>query len=195
MTREEIVDAGLEIVRQDGFAALTMAALAQRLGVSAMTAYGYVGNKQELSRLIVDRVLADVAVPEPSEGDWARRIALIERRARDALKEVRGARQIVAMYGATPHGIRLADAIVAILREAGFGLLEATFAFDTLFTYVMGQLGLDDDLADPQHQRPDALVTFHPPNVEQDNEELFDYGLATILRGLRANLADGGPRR
>jgi AcrR family transcriptional regulator len=178
------------IVRRGGFAALTMAALARELGVSTMTAYGYVTNKQELSQFIVDSALQKVVVPEVSEGDWIERIALIERRARDALNEIRGAREVVAAYGPTPHGIRLADAIVDILCRAGFSADEATLAFDTLFIYVIGQLGLDDDLADPDHERPDALVTFHPPETRRSTDEIFDYGLATILRGLQANLND-----
>ncbi|MGX7681199.1 TetR/AcrR family transcriptional regulator C-terminal domain-containing protein [Jatrophihabitans sp. DSM 45814] len=190
VSRAEVIAAGLRIARRGGFATLTMAALADELGVSAMTAYGYVSNKQELSQLIVDAVLAEVDVPEADAGNWAQRVALIERGARDALLQVRGSRQVVAAYGPTPHAIRLADALIAILREAGFSPVEATLAFDALFTFVTGQLGLDEAFSDPDHAQVDAPAAYHRPDNQRTADEIFDYGLAAILRGLQANLTN-----
>lgn len=187
-SRADVIEAGVRIARESGFAGLTMGRLADELAVSAMTAYGYVRNKQELCRLVVDAVLAEVAVPGPDEGTWTDRLVLIMRQARDLLVQVRGAREVVGAHGATPHAVRLADAIVAILLDAGFAPTEATLAFDTLFTYVTGQLELDESLTDPTRADLDERIAFHGRVVQPSVDEIFDYGLATVLRGLRANL-------
>jgi AcrR family transcriptional regulator len=68
-----IVDAAIEIADADGLAALTMRGLADRVGVGAMTLYGYVPGKSELLELMVDRFSGTLydGHPQPAEvGDW-----------------------------------------------------------------------------------------------------------------------------
>lgn len=68
-----IVDAAIEIADADGLAALTMRGLADRVGIGAMTLYGYVPGKSELIELMVDRVtgtLYDGHRQPAAVGDW-----------------------------------------------------------------------------------------------------------------------------
>lgn len=51
-----IVDAAIALADADGLDAVTMRAVAERVGVGAMTIYGYVPGRAELVELMVDRV-------------------------------------------------------------------------------------------------------------------------------------------
>jgi AcrR family transcriptional regulator len=55
---DAVVDAAIALADGQGLAAVTMRALAARLGVSAMTLYGYVPGKDELVDLMLDALYA-----------------------------------------------------------------------------------------------------------------------------------------
>jgi AcrR family transcriptional regulator len=57
MMRADILNAGLELLREGGFLALSMRALAERVGVRAPTLYDYFANKEEvLNELFLEGV-------------------------------------------------------------------------------------------------------------------------------------------
>jgi AcrR family transcriptional regulator len=87
LTVDDVIDAAAVIVRDDGPAALSMRSLARVLGVPPMTIYGYVPNKETLDDLVVDRLLADVPMPEPSVGPWDRRLHTLLSDVRATLAE------------------------------------------------------------------------------------------------------------
>ena len=87
LSRQQVVDAALQLADQDGLEALSMLTLARRLECGVMTIYGYVENKEDLLDAIALRGLADVRLPRPLPGepravlvDWGRalRLALLE---------------------------------------------------------------------------------------------------------------------
>ena len=63
-TRADIARAAIEIADSEGFDAVSMRRVAQRLGAGTMTLYHYVRNKDELITLMSDAVMAEVVVPE-----------------------------------------------------------------------------------------------------------------------------------
>ena len=72
-TVEAIVDAALAVADSVGLEAVTMRAVAERVGVGAMTLYGYVPGRAELVELMVDRVSGRAydGHPAPHEaGAW-----------------------------------------------------------------------------------------------------------------------------
>jgi len=64
----DVVDAGVDIADRQGLAALTMAAVAERLGVTTMAIYRYVPSKGALVDLAADRVMG--RPPKPSKMTW-----------------------------------------------------------------------------------------------------------------------------
>ena len=56
LTRDAIVDEAIDIVGTEGLSALTMRAVAARLGVTPMAAYYYVADKDELMTLMSHRI-------------------------------------------------------------------------------------------------------------------------------------------
>lgn len=62
-TRRDVVEAAVAVLDEVGEPALTMAAVAGRLGLSTMASYRHVKDRAELVAAAVDLVLEDVAVP------------------------------------------------------------------------------------------------------------------------------------
>src|SRR5579884_1659010 len=74
VTRARVVEAALDLVQDAGLDALTMRALADRLGVKAASLYWHVRDRDELLELLAAALLA--AVPPPPAGAGWRAAAL-----------------------------------------------------------------------------------------------------------------------
>ena len=71
LTRADVVRAGVAIADADGVPGLTMRAVADALGgVTPMSLYRYVLNKDGLVDLMLDAVSAEVGVPAEPGADW-----------------------------------------------------------------------------------------------------------------------------
>src|SRR5262249_4495 len=80
--RADIARAAMEIADSEGFDAVSMRRVAQRLGAGTMTLYHYVRNKDELITLMTDAVMAEVVVPEDELSDhWRTALTQIANRA------------------------------------------------------------------------------------------------------------------
>lgn len=83
-TRADIARAAVEIADAEGFDAVSMRRVAQRLGAGTMTLYHYVRNKDELITLMSDAVMAEILVPEGElAADWRTALTQIASRTRD----------------------------------------------------------------------------------------------------------------
>ncbi|WP_424210921.1 TetR/AcrR family transcriptional regulator [Streptomyces sp. BI20] len=83
-TLDEVLDAALALADTDGIDALTMRALAGRLGVTPMTLYTYVPGKADLVDLLLDRTLRTAdRTPQDPDTPWRARVTAVaeERRA------------------------------------------------------------------------------------------------------------------
>jgi AcrR family transcriptional regulator len=58
-TREQLVDAAVVVVEEQGFSALSLRSVARHLGVGPMTLYTYVDGSEELAALVVDRLAGE----------------------------------------------------------------------------------------------------------------------------------------
>src|SRR5215470_20063869 len=71
LDRDDIVRAGVAVADEGGADALTMAAVAGRLGpCTPMALYRHVLNKDGLVDLMLDHVTAEVPVPDEPGDDW-----------------------------------------------------------------------------------------------------------------------------
>ncbi|MDH6708829.1 AcrR family transcriptional regulator [Kitasatospora sp. MAA19] len=67
---DAIVSAGIAVADTDGMAALSMRAVGERLGRTAMALYTYVPGKAELLDLMHDRALAELPADPPVADGW-----------------------------------------------------------------------------------------------------------------------------
>ena len=142
----EIVRTALQIAAEEGFAALSMRAIARKLDVSPMAAYRHVGNKQSLLAMMVDEVLAPVEIPGPDFGTWEERLVELSRLNDAAMAACPGIEREIFSVRPTREGWRLMDAYVQILLDAGFSEREAALGFSVLHSYALGRASLEQAL-------------------------------------------------
>jgi AcrR family transcriptional regulator len=86
LTCERVVAEALTIISSHGVDALTMRALATRLGVVPSALYRHVRNLQQLHDLVLDGVLAEVDCTLDPSLAWTERVKLLARRLRTVLE-------------------------------------------------------------------------------------------------------------
>jgi AcrR family transcriptional regulator len=74
LTVDQIVDVAVGLLESDGLGAVTIRAVAERLGVGAMTLYTYVDTKEGLLAGVASRYLASLELPSPRL-PWRERVA------------------------------------------------------------------------------------------------------------------------
>lgn len=71
ISRAQVLDATFDLASEAGLAAVTMRAVAARLDVTPMALYRHVGDKQGLLDGLVERLMAEITVPDVApEEDW-----------------------------------------------------------------------------------------------------------------------------
>ena len=203
LTREQVAHAALELADAEGLEALSMRALADRLGVGTMTLYGYFRSKGELLDAVVDAAVGEGELPQPA-GDWKEQLRAVVLYARQSLLrhpslvELRVRRPVLR-----PEALRFSERCLGILRGGGFDVREGTAAFRLIFTYTFGFAALspaettEDDrraafaalAALPPDEYPALTEAREEATRAMGGEEVFEYGLDRILDGLEARLA------
>jgi TetR/AcrR family tetracycline transcriptional repressor len=194
LTREQVVDAALRLAARDGIAGLTMRALAGELGVTTMAPYHHVPGKRALLELVADSVLARIASPIPDPTRWEEQVKEVADEFLDEVGRYPGLAEFLLEGGLRDQGRRLVRAQLDVLRAAGFDETEVHLAYATVHTYMFGRLlvatrarrGSSVRRASPGSKEPDA------PWIGLPSSAWSDYGLGTVLAGLRARLAERG---
>jgi AcrR family transcriptional regulator len=86
LTRERVVAEALTVIGTDGVDALSMRALAARLGVVPGAIYRHVRNKEQLRDLVVDGVLAEVDGQADRALSWTEQVRTLAHRLRAVLE-------------------------------------------------------------------------------------------------------------
>lgn len=205
LSRERVLETAVAFADRHGIEALSMRKLGQELGASAMSAYHYFANKEQLLDGMVNVVFSEIEPPSV-ELEWK---TAMRRRAvstREALNRHRWA--VGHMEGRTDHGranLRVHDAVLGCLRAAGFTLEATVHAYSVQDAYIYGFVLQEadmapetaDDYAAEARRQMDAyrdlladyahiaeVVGGHVAKVGYDSAAEFLFGLDLILDGL-----------
>ncbi len=212
LSRARIVAAALAVLDADGLAALSMRRVARELDTGAMSLYRHVASREELLDLVLDELAAEIPVSPPS-GSWRDDLAALARDVRVALLRRRDLTLLLtARLGQGPAALATLDRALGIFLRAGFAPREAVLANHDLGAYVAGSctwaaVGLGGE-ANPSARAARArdagerIAGLPPgafPNVTAvasdlfvgSADERFEHGLAALLDGFAARLADG----
>jgi AcrR family transcriptional regulator len=188
LTREDVIDAAAALVADQGYAGLTMRALAQRCGVPTMTLYRHVRDKEELLGALADRVLGQLE------------LAAVFRSVHDLLLAhpdiaLVAGRQPVAGQAA----YRGAEIVLNALRRAGIEGEDTASAFATLFAFTLGFVQQQLMSSAPGSLARRQAVLERLPLDDYDNlsrlgavfllrstDRHFEDGLNLIIRGLES---------
>src|SRR5215475_15592084 len=70
LSRDLIVDTAMKLLDADGLDGVSMRRVAEVLGTGPASLYAHVANKDELLDLLLDRVVAEIEVPDPDPQRW-----------------------------------------------------------------------------------------------------------------------------
>lgn len=208
LTRPGILAAAVELADRDGVAALSMRALASRLGVEAMSLYHHVANKEDLLDGMVDLVFAEFPLPR-SGHHWRSELRERSLGARQALLRHRWAIGLMdSRSNPGPHSIAHHDAVLGCARSAGFSLALTGHAFALLDAQLYGFVLQEVSLPFESTEELQALGTRllddvsaaafpHFTEYARDRAmqpgyafgDEFEFGLDLILDGLERALA------
>jgi AcrR family transcriptional regulator len=205
LTSERVVAEALAVIAEEGLGALTMRALAARLGVVPAALYRHVRSKEQLQDLVIDGVLAEVDYQGDGSPAWTVQLKTLAQRLRTVLEAHPGVAGLLkARDPLGPHSLELAEAFLRPLRAAGFADRDAGLAYFAVVDYVLGFEAGGSTSANEQRVRDAAtrqrLHTFFRElpvarfpalvslgeHVWVDNrDERFAAGLDVIVRGLQ----------
>ncbi|WP_082964627.1 TetR/AcrR family transcriptional regulator [Mycobacterium sp. E796] len=183
---DDILETATKLAGQVGVGALTMSMLAESLGVTAAALYHYIRNREALVALVVDAALNRVKEPPP--GPWDLRLRTFERSVRKELRRIRLMLPETFEAGKPRAAYqRLFETGVKILSETGAGTQEVMLAYATVAAFMTGQLWFDNST---QNAASGEATYFSVSGAEGvfDSDDLFEYGLATVIDGVRKRL-------
>jgi AcrR family transcriptional regulator len=136
--RAAVVRASLELADEQGLPAVTLSAVARRLGVTPMSLYGHIENKAALLDHLVEALLAEFPLPDLAL-PWHERLALIGRAARASAKRHPGVFPLLLTRSAATAGShRVRQAVFSALLEAGLSVAEVNRVERLLTTMIVG---------------------------------------------------------
>lgn len=117
LTLEELADAGITVADSVGLEQLSLSAVSSRLGVATTALYRYVGSKDELIELVIDRAVGPA--PALAGDDWR---PLVTRWSRALLDQYRRHPWLAGVQPAGeprfPNSIGWIEALLHVLESA-----------------------------------------------------------------------------
>lgn len=203
-----IINAAMDLADAEGLEPVTIRRIAQDLAVGAMSLYHYVPNKEAILDAMVDRVFAEVDMPDNQPWRQA-----LERRCvsmREALRRHPWAIGLMdSRRNPGPATLLHHEAVLDCLAQAGFSIPAAGHTFALLDAYVYGfalqaaslpfagpsdMQEMADDLFTTAGELP-RMAQFareHALQPGYDFDDEFLPGLAVVLDGIERAWA---PRR
>ena len=203
LSSEQVAQAALAVLDEEGLAALNMRRLAADLGIGTMTLYGYFRSKDELLAGVADVAFAEWEPPPVGGEDWRQTARAL---AHSTWELLRRHPVLVQLRGESPifreQAFRITEPAVAALRAGGLPPADAARAFRVLFVYVFGSALFSPREATPEDRRalraayagldPAEFPTLTAmPEEAADalgGDEQFRFGLEVLLDGIAARM-------
>jgi len=202
LDRERILLAAIAIADEHGVAAVTMRAVASRLGVEAMSLYNHVAGKDDILDGMVDLVIPQVDLPADAE-DWREAMRRRAVSAHQVFERHPWAPPLLdSRQSSGPSRLRYYDWVLGTLMGAGFSVDGAAHAFSLLDSYIYGFAIQQSNFSAGGEASPEEMaeailaaipveeyphlhrMASHAMQTGYDAEADFDFGLAIVLDGL-----------
>ncbi|MFJ3979859.1 TetR/AcrR family transcriptional regulator [Streptomyces sp. NPDC090021] len=204
LSRERVIRAAVAVADEKGATALTMRAIAEPLGVEAMSLYHHVAGRDDVLDGMVDAVFGEIELPKGGT-EWK---SAMRRRAESVRAALRRHPWAVGLMDSRsrpgPATLRHHDAVLGVLRAGGFSVPMAVHAFSLIDSYLYGfvlqELSLPFGDSAEQDEVTGAILRDMPAdayphlaevaaehvlNPGYDYADEFDFGLTVILDALR----------
>lgn len=197
LTKDQILDAGLSLVRSEGAGGLTARALAERIGASPMALYGHFESKQALLSEIASHAVEQMTLRVPRQGDWRTILGSWLRSIRREFRAHPELLPLLAGEGICSRYLLASFArVVDALGDTGLGRAAAVRAVEGSMWAIIGFVVCEtaehmkvprvaELLADDERERVAAIL---PHLALGETDVLFDGVLARTLDGLEVEL-------
>jgi AcrR family transcriptional regulator len=202
LNRDKVVGSAIALADASGIESLSMRKLGGELGVEAMSLYNHVSNKGDLTDAMIDGVFAEIDLPSGGT-DWRtamRHRAISVRKVLARHPWATGLMESRTTPG--PATLRHHDAVLGILREAGFSIVLAAQASSVLDSYIYGFVLQERNLpatsmgstklaqvilarlATQDYPHVAEMTVEHVLQPGYDHDAEFEFGIDLILDGL-----------
>jgi AcrR family transcriptional regulator len=191
LSRAEIVDAAIAIADAEGSGAISMRRIAQVLRAGTMSLYWHVTNKEQLLDLMLDALIGEIEVPEPT-GDWQADLRTQARNERAML--LRHAWVMDFIGGRPPLGpntLLQMDRLLGVLDGLSLDMAAAMNVLGAVQTYVMGSVLREMQEARVQRDEEQSDVTeeaWEPMRDAWRNRLAADGRFTRVVRFLDAGI-------
>ena len=145
LSREKVLAAALELADRDGLDRLSIRGVASALGVTPMALSRHVPSKDALVDGLGDLALAGLDLPDGS-GDWRDELRTTARSLNAILNAHPAAREVFRSRPlSTPEAVKTTDAMLALLRGAGFPPEEAARRYGQVARILVALVSPDED--------------------------------------------------
>ncbi len=192
INREQIVAAATKAVQAGGYEQMTIRSLAADMGVSPMSLYRHVRDKDDLLDEVVDRLLVRAWKPRAAKQDWKAWIGEAADKFRQFLVAQPAALHVYLHHPVvSPSAVVRMEAMMRVLRDALGNEQTARRAYGALHTYTIGFAALEasragwSDRESSGNQLSEQLAAYTTPRQ-------FNDGLRFLLDGIEndAGLTD-----
>ncbi|MGN9841376.1 GntR family transcriptional regulator [Nonomuraea sp. H19] len=211
LERDRIARVAMEIADTDGLAAVSMRAVAAKLGVATMTLYRHLGAKAELTQLMADAAFAEIEYPQPPPG-WRSHLRVAAQLQWAAYHRHPWLPRVVSITrpdmlpGLVAYGLWTLRALDGVALDPDTRL----HVYATVVNYVRGtavniesEVGAALDTGMTSKQWITARLPIDGPLIAQvtepganlDLESLFAFGLERLLDGLATVVTPRETRR
>jgi len=208
VTREQLVDAAIEVLDESGLAGLTLRQVAARLGVQAPALYWHVRNKRELLDLMAEAIITSTVPPEvqePAPGQpWWEWLTDRTTAIWLGLRAHPDSALVIAGNRPTWETLPQIERLLAILVGLGFPPVEALNSVLALGNLVTGCVLEEQASANrpAEEKREEAMraelhagtrfptLTAAAGGMDPDGQAGFEYALRLMIAGLRGRLAE-----
>lgn len=145
LTRDRIVQAALELARDQGLPGVSMRKLAQELGVEAMSLYHHVPNKRALLILMAERSLSTLPPVDPALPWTEQLVQLLDDIFRAGVRNP-AMITVLTAQALDPNGVdgselsalQLTESVLSILAESGLEPRHRVHVYHSLINLVYG---------------------------------------------------------
>lgn len=137
VTRDRLVGAALDVIQEDGLGALSMRALADRLGVKAASLYWHIRDREELVGMIAQSLLTEVRPRSAGRAGWRAEALAVCAALEAVMTRHRDAARVVLEV---PEALERSDAharLRSLLEGAGLPAAEAYETATMMLAHVL----------------------------------------------------------
>ncbi|MEV6849199.1 TetR/AcrR family transcriptional regulator C-terminal domain-containing protein [Actinoplanes sp. NPDC051411] len=192
LSRRSIVTAAIEVADAHGAAALTMAAVAGRLGdYTSMSLYRYVQSKEGLIDLMLDAAISEVPLPDPAPG-WRAALRQLGLDSWEmAHRHLWYAQLVHTRPPLGPNTMRRTEAVLRLLVDAGADVPRALSYLALLDRHVFSAAVVDAEERRMAHTYGIDNAADLIAAIREIHRSVTDPGAYPLLSGWMA--APAGP--